>query len=112
MFNTLYFLVSLSLIILIFFLVEQKQNFPVVIGAIIIISSLPLLKIEGFIVSLAGDLEALFDMALINITFMFWFSFILGLILIGMGIGWRIWAPDSIKKKFSKKDIKKIVKEK
>jgi len=104
------FLISLILIALIFLVVEQKQNFPVVLGLVVLISSLPFMKADSFIGFLAGNFSGLLIPFLGNIKSVFWFSLIIGLLFIIVGIVWRFWKPDLLKKKFSKKDIRKIVK--
>ena len=104
------FLVSLILTILIFLVVEQKQNFPIVVGVLVFISSLPFMKADSFISFLAGDFSKFVMPFIGNIKNVFWFSLMIGLLFIIAGIVWRFWKPDSLKKKFSKKDIRKIVK--
>ena len=104
------FLVSLILTILIFLVVEQKQNFPIVVGVLVFISSLPFMKADSFISFLAGDFSEFVIPFIENIKNVFWFSLIIGLLFIVVGIVWRFWKPDSLKKKFSRKDIRKIVK--
>lgn len=104
------FLVSLILTVLIFLVVEQKQNFPIVVGVLVFISSLPFMKADSFISFLAGDFSKFVMPFIGNIKNVFWFSLVIGLLFIIAGIVWRFWKPDSLKKKFSKKDIRKIVK--
>lgn len=41
--------ISLVLVVLIFFLVESKINFPLVVGALLIVASLPFIKLESFL---------------------------------------------------------------
>jgi hypothetical protein len=104
------FLISLILAILIFLVVEQKQNFPIVLGLVVLISALPFMKADSFISFFAGDFSGLLLSFIENIRNVFWFSVVIGLFFIATGIVWRFWRPDLLKKKFSKKDIKKIVK--
>tara|TARA_Y100000034_G_scaffold41320_2_gene50841 strand:+ start:2497 stop:3291 length:795 start_codon:yes stop_codon:yes gene_type:complete len=105
-------LVSVVLVILIFFLVEQKYNLFTLTGSLLIISSLPLIKLErlsSFInYRYVSDFLIVFFSKSYNV---FLISFILGIIILGVGIGLRFYMPNSIKKKFSKSDVKKIVKE-
>lgn len=99
------------MVILIFFLVEHKQNTPIVVGSILVLSSLPLLKLEKVIGSIIGDSYLAFVGVFFNkIDTIFWIVFISGLIIIGAGIALRFLHSDFIKKKFSKKDVQKLIK--
>ena len=104
------FLISLILAALIFLIVEQKQNFPIVLGLVVLISSLPFMRADSFVSFLAVDLSGFIIPFLGNIRNVFWFSLIVGFLFIASGIAWRFLRPDLLKKKFSKKDIRKIVK--
>ena len=101
------------LVVLIFFLVEHKQNTPIVVGPILILSSLPLLTLEKVIGGLVGDV----DISLVSVfigksSSVFLIMFILGLVVLVAGIALRFLHRDSIKRKFSKKDVQEIVKKK
>ncbi|MEX0920319.1 MAG: hypothetical protein WDZ69_01920 [Candidatus Pacearchaeota archaeon] len=111
--NKFYFslMVLLVLAVLVFFLVEQKQNAPIFLGSFLIISSLPLLKLANFVESVTGRVFAPFIRVFFSrADFVFWIVFVLGLILLLLGIGLRLWQSDMIKKKFSSTDVRKIVK--
>ena len=103
---------SLILIALIFFLVEKKLNFPILVGSILILSSLPLLKIKGIISFLIPEkFEAL--SLFLNIFFsrsymVFWISFISGRVLLGVGVGLRFSNAEFIKKIIEKSDKKEV----
>ena len=100
------------MVVLIFFLVEHKQNMPIVVGSLLVLSSLPLLKLEKIIGSIIGDSALSFLSIFFSKTGgVFWIMLILGLIILGLGIAMRLLALDFIKKKISKKDVKKIVRE-
>ncbi len=108
-----YFLLiaSLVLIVLIFLLLEQKQNTPIIVGSVLVISSFILTKFEKIVVSLSSDSYLSF----INVFFsrtasVFWITFIFGLVILGAGIVLRLLNLGNIKKKFSKKDVKGMVK--
>ena len=103
-------MISLILAALIFLIVEQKQNFPIVLGLVVLISSLPFMRADSFVSFLAVDLSGFIIPFLGNIRNVFWFSLIVGFLFIASGIAWRFLRPDLLKKKFSKKDIRKIVK--
>jgi hypothetical protein len=99
------------MVVLIFFLVEHKQNTLIIVGSIMALSSLPLLKLEKIIGSIAGDSYLAFVGVFFNkIDTVFWVVFISGLIILGAGIALRFLHRDFIKKKFSKKDVQKIIK--
>ncbi len=88
------------LVVLIFFLVEHKQNTPIVVGPILMLSSLPLLKLEKVIGGLVGDIGTSFVSIFIGKSgSVFLIMFILGLVVLGTGIALRFLHRDSIKKK-------------
>jgi len=101
---------SLILTVLIFLLVEQKQNFPILIGGLLALSSVPLLKLEN-LSSLIGVGSLEFISFFFNKSAnVFWLFFIVGLLIFGLGIAWRLLNLESRKKKFSKKEVRQIVK--
>jgi hypothetical protein len=78
------------LVVLIFFLTENKQNVPIIVGSLLVLSSLPLSKLEKIIGSVAGDSYLEFvGVFFSKIGSVFWIVFIAGLILIGAGIALR-----------------------
>jgi len=99
------------MVVLIFFLVEHKQNTLIVVGSILVLSSLPLLKLEKIIGSIVGNSYFAFVGVFFNkMDTVFWIVFFSGLIIIGVGIALRFLHRDFIKKKFSKKDVQKLIK--
>ena len=104
-------LVSLFLIALIFLFVEQKINTPIIVGILLALSAFPLLKLKDFLYAIAGNLSVLINLFLSSARGVFFFSLIFGILLVATGIALRSWMPDSIKKKFSAKDVREIVKE-
>ena len=105
-------LLSIILIIAIFFLVEQKYNLLTLIGSLLIISSLPLIKIEKLLSLIDYKYISDFLIIFLNKSYnIFLISFILGIIILGIGIGLRFYMPNLRKEKFSKSDVKTIVKE-
>jgi predicted membrane protein len=104
-------IVCLFLTGLIFLLVEQKANAPIIIGALLVISAVPLLKLNDFLYAIAGNLSVLINLFLSSARGVFFFSLIFGILLVATGIALRLWMPDSIKKKFSAEEVKEIVKE-
>ncbi|HEA46375.1 MAG TPA: hypothetical protein ENH99_01185 [Candidatus Pacearchaeota archaeon] len=101
--------ISLALAVLLFFLTEEKQNFPIVLGSIIIVSALPLAKFKS-IFSIIGPPVSLFvDLFFSRMGVIFWFMFIAGLVILGLGIALKLSKTHFLKTKFSRKDVKKIV---
>src|SRR3989344_3772275 len=104
-------LISLFLIALIFFLAQNKLNWPILVGSILILSAIPLLKIKGLIsLFIPGEISAL--STFLNIFFskammVFWISFILGLVLIGIGLGLKFSNADFVKKITEKQEAEK-----
>lgn len=102
---------SLILVVLMFFIVGQKQNFPILFGSLLAISSLPLLKLGSLASVIGGDAAADFTSFFFSSSGgIFWTLFIIGLVILGIGIAWKILTLDSIKKKLSKQDVRQIVK--
>ena len=100
------------MIVLIFFLVERKQNTLIVVGSILALSSLPLFGLEKIIVSIVGTSYFAFVGVFFNkINTVFWIVFLSGLIILGAGIALRFLNNDFIKKIFSKKNVQKSTKE-
>lgn len=102
---------SLILAALMFLLIEKKKKIFFNVGTLMIISSLPLL-VFNWLVSNFNFANILFSEAKI----IFWIIFILGMILVTIGIGLNFWKFNSEEKEeVSEKEIveeKEIVKEK
>ena len=104
-------IVFLILAALVFLLVEQKQNTPIVIGSIFVVSSAVLLKMGKLPELLIGKSYSQF----INIFFskmssVSWILLVFGLVLVVAGISLRLLGTEIMKKKFSKEEVKEIVK--
>lgn len=106
---------SIVLIILMFFLIEKKTNLPIVVGILLVISSLPFLKLDWFFSLLqASDiLSTIFNKS----HTVFLISLVLGLIFVALWllleffkIGFKISEFFSKKKSVSEKEVKDIVK--
>lgn len=80
-------LLSLVLAAVIFFLVENKNNFPFVVGGLLVISALPFAKVS-WLLSLLGywDFLQFFVLFFSKATTVFLFSFITGIVLLGIGV--------------------------
>ena len=93
-----FLIVSFLLAVLIFMLVEKKKNFPILIGALIIVGFLPLLAFYGIAKFVASSLELgiPFDLSSIASIFfskansVFLTGLVTGAILIGIGIFWEL----------------------
>ncbi len=84
-------IISLVLIIGLFFSVKNKKNFPIILGGVIIFASLPLLAAESLISFPGGSVYGLLNSILTNLNLVFWASLVIGLALVGLGIAWKIW---------------------
>ena len=69
------------------------------------------MKLKDFLYAIAGNLSVLINLFLSSARGVFFFSLIFGILLVATGIALRSWMPDSIKKKFSAKDVREIVKD-
>ena len=98
---------------LLFLVMSNRINFPIVLGSLMIISSLPMLKIGGILELFLGSIFLLFfEIFFSKATTIFWIMLILGILILAGGIVLRILKPHLIKKKLSAKDVKKIVSKK
>lgn len=105
-----YFFLVLSLILtgLIFLLLQHKKSILIVLGSLIILSSLPLIKIGSLSTILSGEhIPEVLSLFTGKATTTFWVVFVLGIILICLGIGLRFWNYEKIKEFFSKIKNKK-----
>jgi len=111
-----FLLPSLIIIALMFFFVDNKMNLPIIVGILFVLSSFSFSKISGVLLGLFSPDNSDFISSFFNILFsrsgsVFWIFFILGFILIAGGVAFWIWNWESVKKKFSKRDVRSIVKE-
>jgi len=110
-----YFLVMVSLILiaLMFFLVEQKTNLPIITGSLLTISALPFMKLDWILSFISNNsFLQIFAVFFTKAHTVFLISFILGLVLLGAGIGLKLLKFGTGKdKKVSQKEVKEIVKE-
>jgi len=125
--NFYFFLfVSLVLLIVIFLLLEEKINLLFVFGITLILSSLPLLKIESFLLFLlkpiayfvnfinyldSSSLISIFSIFFSRANFIFYFLVVIGVTFIILGIVLKFWKliTGRTKRMFSSRDIKQLV---
>lgn len=92
--------VSLALIFLIFLFIEQKQNTPILVGAMLILTAFPILKLKDLIDFFAGSFAPVINIFLSGTKTVFTISLVIGVILIALGIVLRILGRHTIKKSF------------
>lgn len=97
-------LISVALLVAMFFLIESKQNFFVISGSLIIVSALPFAKLNSLIISGNELTSHLLNIFISEAGTVFIGGFILGIIILGVGIAWHFlnlgnFISDKIKKK-------------
>jgi len=97
-------IISLVLIVLAFLLVENKRNWPILIGILLIISSLPFLKLESLVASFVSENVASMSVVFFSSAHsIFWTCLIAGIVLIGIGLALHfVKAGTAIAKKLEK----------
>ncbi|MBU2616700.1 MAG: hypothetical protein KKB79_01825 [Nanoarchaeota archaeon] len=107
---------TLVLVGIAFILVEQRINWPIIVGSTTILASVALFKIQGVVHKIISSknikgtshiTEIIFSKA----TNTFTFAITLGIVVIGVGIYLRFFHSDLIEKKFSKEDVRNIIQE-
>ena len=112
----MFLITTLILLASVFVLIEQRANGLIVSGGAIIIASLSLLKIQGlmhrliFSRNLKGT-SPLREIIFSQATTTFALAITLGIVAICGGIFLKFFYADFTKKKFSKEDVREIVKE-
>ena len=105
-------LASLVILVLIFFLFENKLNFPVLTGSLFIVSSLLILKAKsiatGFIPESFRTFSSFLNIFFSEVLTVFWIFFILGLLLVGLGLGLKFSNLDFVKKITEKSENTKL----
>lgn len=108
-------LVSLALIFLAFLLLEKKLNLPILVGALLVVSAVPVIKLGGILAHFIGPpFIVLFNIFFSQADKIFWISFFIGIFLIAAGIALRVvnsgavsWIGQKIDEKSAKKKISK-----
>jgi len=113
-----YFFLASSLILvgLLFFFVESRTNWIILTGVLMILSSFSFIKLYEFSLKIFSSgtfriFSLFFDIFFIKANTVFWIIFIFGVFLSLVGIGIKIWFWDSIKRKFSRKDVIGFIRE-
>jgi hypothetical protein len=124
-------IISIVLIVLIFFLIEQKPNLPIVVGSMLAISALPFMKLNWIFSFVSGiTFLQFFTVFFTKAYTVFLISLISSLIILGIGIGLKFFQigfminnlfskipkkenPDSsnvvgLKKKIPKKEVSNV----
>ncbi len=104
-------IVLLVLAGLIFLLTGQKQNTPIIIGALTMASSFVLLWFRNIFEGVTNVPLVFLGLFFSKMSVVFWIVFLSGLIIFSSGIALRFLQDDLIKKRFSKKDVVEIIKE-
>ncbi|MEK6817605.1 MAG: hypothetical protein AABX80_02280 [Nanoarchaeota archaeon] len=94
----IFLIVSFLLAVLIFLLVEKKNNFPILIGALLISGFLPLIALFGIVkfavsrlaITIPFDLSSIALVFFSKANFVLLTGFIIGAILIGIGIFFKL----------------------
>jgi hypothetical protein len=98
------FISVLILIGLLLLFMENRINFPIVLGSLIIVSALPIIKIKSFLGIFIPDyLLFFFGIFFSKATTIFWIMIIIGVLILGGGIALKIWKPSFIEKISKKK---------
>ena len=102
--NKYYYFLVFSLIFLgiIYLLVEDKKNTLVIGGSLVIVSSLPFIKITSFSFG-PESYSQMFAIFVEQSHVIFWWMFIIGILILGMGIGLRFWNFDKAKEFLERK---------
>lgn len=101
-------LISFILIGMMFFFVDNKSNFPIVVGIVFVLSSFIFIKLSSLISWFVSvEIYQLIENILISSSYVFLLLLFLGIILIGLGVGFRFWdMGNSVGKFFNKKSVK------
>ncbi len=95
--------ISILLVVLLFFLINNKMNLPIYLGSVLILSSLLFRFLEIFLLKIAmiplfGMIPQGLESVISNFDFLFvksylvmWVGFSLGIFLIALGISFKIW---------------------
>lgn len=79
---------------------ENRTSAPIILGILLTLSVLPILKLSELVSFVAGDqiVSYVMDIFFSNVGKVFWISFIIGLVLVALGIAFKIMGFDFMKK--------------
>ncbi|MGA2130496.1 MAG: hypothetical protein ABSG05_02700 [Candidatus Pacearchaeota archaeon] len=97
-------IVTLLLIALLFWAAQRKANASIIIGTLLIASGIFVSQVIKTVANMLGQFGSLLSIFLATANITFWFSLILGTVLLLTGIGFRIWhKPKETNKEKQKK---------
>ncbi len=110
--NKLYITIIAALILIaaIFIIMEEKLKLPILVGGELIVSSLPFAKLNSLLSGVNNQYLKFLTIFFENSYDVFLITFISGILLVSIGILIKILNWNSIKKKFSKKEVKEMIK--
>lgn len=98
-------LISLALIASMFFVLEKKLNLPIVTGGVLVLASLPLVKLGALLSEFLGyPFILLFNIFFSQSQRVFWTSIIIGILLVAVGVTLRVVNSGTVKWISSKAD--------
>jgi hypothetical protein len=111
--NKLYLTIISALILIaaIFLIMEDKLDLPILVGGELILSSLPFAKLNSLLSGVNNQYLKFLTVFFENSYDVFLISFIAGVIILSIGIILKVLNWNSIKKKFSKEEVKEMIKE-
>jgi len=89
-----YYVLAFSVLFaaLVFLFTENKKNFPITVGILLVLSSLPFMKLNVFSSAVSGNYSSqIFSLFFEQARVIFWWMLVIGIILIGVGIFLRVW---------------------
>lgn len=92
--------VSFALAVLMVLFMENRTSAPIILGILLVLSALPILKLSELVSFVAGDQIVSYIMGIFfsKVGTVFWTSFIIGLVLVALGIAFKIMGFDFMKK--------------
>jgi hypothetical protein len=105
----LIFLIVLS--VLIFFFLENRDNIWIILGSLLIVSSLPFMKASSFAFG-NETMAKIYSVFLASSYKIFLICLILGILFLAIGITLKFWSLEDIREMFRKKEsnLKNIIK--
>lgn len=102
-------LIAVILVALSFLLIERKTNWPILVGGLLALSSLPFSKLSLWTSFMGTQYLEFFGIFFSKSRSVFIVSLVIGIVLIVLGIVLRFVAGDFLKQKFSKNEVIEIV---